>query len=58
MKITTKDEINAVCPHCSKELTEIFRKKETLAGPLIQPISVYICPNCLKVLSITTWYSW
>ncbi|MDD4894386.1 MAG: hypothetical protein PHW54_03630 [Candidatus Omnitrophica bacterium] len=58
MKIITKDDIKPVCPHCNKELEEIHRKKETLSGTLLQPISIYVCPYCSKVLSITTWYSW
>ncbi len=58
MKIITRDDIKPVCPYCNKELEEIHRKKETLSGTLLQPISIYVCPYCSKVLSITTWYSW
>lgn len=58
MKIISKDEVNPRCPYCNQTLTEIHRLKKTFPGPFVAPVSVFFCPHCLKVLSITTWYSW
>ncbi len=45
-----KNDINPVCPHCSKEIKKIwFRAVESLLGKRY----VYFCSECKKVLGIS-----
>jgi hypothetical protein len=47
--VVDKEDIVPVCPHCSKELTEVYRKARG-AGLIVGRDNVFFCPHCLKVL--------
>ncbi len=45
-----REDVNPICPHCSKELTKVwFREVETFFGKRY----IYFCPDCRKVLGIS-----
>lgn len=45
-----RDDLDPLCPHCSKELRTIYIKPmESMLGKRY----VYFCPHCLKVLSVS-----
>ena len=44
-----RDDLVPVCPHCSKELNEVYRKSKG-AGFVVGRNSVFFCPHCRKVL--------
>ena len=47
--VVERNDLNPLCPHCGKELAEIYARKHGV--PLIQGRSVlFFCPSCLKVL--------
>jgi DNA-directed RNA polymerase subunit RPC12/RpoP len=51
LKLTERDDLSPVCPHCGAVLNEIYMR--TKGFPFITADScVYFCPHCLKVLSI------
>jgi uncharacterized protein with PIN domain len=44
------DEINPICPHCSRELSVIwYREVETFLGKRY----IYFCQQCRKVLGVS-----
>jgi len=51
MKITKREEIKPICPHCGKELEEIYFTEKG-AGLFTGRNVVYFCPHCHKVLGI------
>lgn len=51
LKLTERDDLSPVCPHCDATLNEIYTR--TKGFPYITADNcVYFCPHCLKVLSI------
>ena len=45
--LTQKEDITPKCPHCEKELDEIFYKSK---GFIFKRDLMYFCPSCLKTL--------
>ena len=44
-----RDDLSPLCPHCERELTEVYTKAKGV--PLVQGTNiVYFCPHCRKVL--------
>ncbi|MCX6829941.1 MAG: hypothetical protein NT002_11765 [candidate division Zixibacteria bacterium] len=51
LKLTERDDLFPVCPHCGAVLNEIYMR--TKGVPIFTADNcVYFCPHCLKVLSI------
>ncbi|MHC4521096.1 MAG: hypothetical protein ACYTAS_21085 [Planctomycetota bacterium] len=50
-RITDKDDVAPVCPHCDRWLDEIFARQTSL-GETGGKNAVYFCPHCLKVLGV------
>jgi uncharacterized protein with PIN domain len=49
MTIVKRNDLNPICCHCSKELTEVYAK--TSGVPFIAgKNSMFFCPHCRKVL--------
>lgn len=47
--VVERDDLTPLCPHCGKELAEIYARKRGV--PLLQGRSVlFFCPWCFKVL--------
>ena len=44
-----RDDLLPLCPHCGKELTEVYRKSRG-AGIFVGRNIVFFCPHCRKVL--------
>lgn len=51
LNFTLKEDVNPVCPHCGKELTDIYLRKKG-AGVFFAKTVVYFCPLCHKVLGV------
>jgi len=51
LKLTERDDLSPVCPHCGAVLNEIYMR--TKGVPIFTADNcVYFCPHCLKVLGI------
>jgi uncharacterized protein with PIN domain len=49
LEFVKRDDLSPVCPHCTKQLTEVYTRSKGV--PLIQGQNiVYFCPHCRKVL--------
>jgi uncharacterized protein with PIN domain len=49
--VVERDDLTPRCPHCDKELAEIYARKR--GAPLIQGRTVlFFCPFCRKVLGV------
>ncbi len=51
IKMTKMEELIPICPHCAKELNEIYFRSKGLGWVEAQH-AVYFCPHCRKVLGI------
>ena len=51
IKITDREDLTPICPHCDKPLDELFVKSKGL-GFIEGKNVVYFCPSCHKVLGI------
>ena len=51
IKITEREDLTPVCPHCERQLEELFVKTKGL-GFIEGKNVVYFCPFCHKVLGI------
>jgi len=49
LEVVERTDLTPLCPHCSKELTEVYRKSRG-AGLIVGRNSVFFCPHCRKVL--------
>jgi hypothetical protein len=50
--IVKREDLTPLCPHCEKELTEVYVK--TRGFPLVQgKSSLYFCPHCRKTLGFS-----
>ena len=49
LKLTNREDISPKCPHCEKELDEVFYKQKGL-GFIVGKNIMYFCPSCLKGL--------
>ena len=49
LRITTRDDLAPVCPHCQVALTEVYMRAQGL-GILTGKNILYFCPHCQKVL--------
>lgn len=47
--VVERNDLSPLCPHCSKELMEIYRKSRG-AGLIVGRNSIFFCPHCRKVL--------
>jgi hypothetical protein len=47
--VVKRDDLVPLCPHCGKELTEVYMKTKGL-GFIEAHNVLYFCPHCLKVL--------
>ena len=47
--VVEREDLVPVCPHCSKDLSEVYRKSKG-AGFVVGRNSVFFCPHCRKVL--------
>ena len=52
IKITDREDLTPICPHCNKPLDELYIKSKGL-GFIEGKNVVYFCPACLKVLGMT-----
>ena len=52
LKVVKRDDIAPVCPHCEKDLTEIYAKSQG-AGFIMGKDTMYFCPHCSKVLGFS-----
>ena len=49
LTIVKREDLLPLCPHCEKELTEVYTKAKGI--PFVQGTNVlYFCPHCHKVL--------
>jgi len=49
LTIVKREDLSPVCPHCEKELTEVYSRAKGI--PFIQGTNVvYFWPHCKKVL--------
>ena len=51
IKITEREDLTPICPHCERGLEEFFIKTKGL-GFIEGKNVVYFCPHCHKVLGI------
>jgi uncharacterized protein with PIN domain len=49
--VVERKDLMPVCPHCSKELGEVYRKSVGVAL-IVGTNTVYFCPHCRKVLGL------
>ena len=49
LNIVKRDDVSPMCPHCERELSEIYAKSQG-AGFVIGKDTMYFCPHCSKVL--------
>ena len=47
--VVEPNDLSPLCPHCAKELTDIYRKSKG-AGLIVGRNSVFFCPHRMKVL--------
>lgn len=47
--VVERNDLSPLCPHCGKELTEIYRKSRG-AGLIVGRNSIFFCPHYRKVL--------
>ena len=47
--VVEREDLVPVCPHCSKDLHEVYRKSKG-AGFVVGRNSVFFCPHCRRVL--------
>ena len=52
MKVTDTKSIDPICPHCSKERTEVFRRSVDKKLMSLENAYVFFCPHCRKVLGV------
>ena len=49
LEFTKREDLLPVCPHCEKDLAEVYTKSR--GAPIIQGSNiVFFCPHCRKVL--------
>jgi len=49
IELERKDDVDPVCPHCSKSLKRVwFHRIRSVLGKQ----QVYFCPHCKKVLGV------
>lgn len=47
--VVYRDDLTAVCPHCSHEITEVYARRK--GAPYIEGRTLmFFCPHCRKVL--------
>jgi len=51
LDIIKRNDLTPVCPHCSKELTEVYSKSKGI-GFIEGKNVLYFCPHCMKVLGL------
>ena len=51
LDVIKRNDLTPVCPHCSKELNEVYSKSKGL-GFLEGKNVLYFCPHCKKVLGV------
>jgi uncharacterized protein with PIN domain len=51
IKLTKKEDLTPICPHCGKELDEIYYKAKGL-GYIEAQHDIYFCPYCRKIIGI------
>ncbi|MDJ0750148.1 MAG: hypothetical protein QNJ11_11725 [Woeseiaceae bacterium] len=49
LSIVKRNDLTPLCPHCDRELTEVYAKTEG-TGFIFGKDVMYFCPHCLKVL--------
>ena len=49
LEIVTRNDLAPVCPHCSKDLNEVYCKSKGF-GFIEGKNVLYFCPHCSKVL--------
>ena len=47
--VVERNDLSPLCPHCGKELAEIYRKSRGV-GLIVGRNSIFFCPHCRKVL--------
>jgi len=49
LEITKREDVTPICPHCEKELDEVYVKTKG-AGFVEGKNVLFFCPHCSKVL--------
>ena len=49
LNIIKRDDLMPICPHCEKELSEVYIKTKGL-GWIEGRNNLYFCPHCRKTL--------
>jgi uncharacterized protein with PIN domain len=47
-----RDDLEPVCPHCNKQITEVYYKAKGPGWFLFPRTAIYFCPHCRKVLGL------
>ena len=47
--IVKRDDLVPLCPHCSKELTEVYIRTKSFGFVEAKNV-LFFCPHCMKVL--------
>ena len=47
-----RDDLNPVCPHCQKTLSEVYYKGRGAGWFLFARDTIFFCPHCRKVLGL------
>ena len=50
--VVRRDDLDPVCPHCDRKLTEIYYKARGPGWFLFPKNTIYFCPYCHKVLGL------
>ena len=50
LNVVTRDDLNPLCPHCEREITEVYYKAKGAGWFLFPRSAIYFCPHCRKVL--------
>lgn len=50
--VVRREDLDPVCPHCGKNLTEVYAKSRGPGWFLLPRNTIYFCPHCRKVLGL------
>ena len=50
--VVRREDLNPVCPHCDKTLTEVYAKSRGPGWFVLPRNTIYFCPHCRKVLGL------
>ena len=51
-QVVRRDDLNPVCPHCDKQLAEVYYKARGAGWFFFPRNAIYFCPHCRKVLGL------